>query len=415
MKKNKIFLIAIFIIVLLILVVFLIINREEQTKINTSNQNIAGNDTFVANKKMEKIKSINTYQTMQNIINKFLNYIKENNINALKDVLIKENIELPQINFDFDYLVEGVSKYEPTIRQTIYLVEGKILNKNNYQSINYNFIIVNDEKNRTFKIAKQGEVFQNFIDYQNKKIDDKIEEEIKEINKNNYNNIDTVNGLGDKEIMTFYFQQYNLNILYNTENAFNMLDKEYSEKRFGTYENFVNYINDNKEKIEKSFIQKYKIEKFKNYKEFLCMDNFNNTYIFLEKEPLEYTVILDDYTVTDVINNKIYREKDRNGKAQINAEKFSHMLNVKDYDKAYAVLDNKFKEKYFPNLEDFKKYIIDIFYNSNKFEFIEISKEEGKYKIKTKIINNENEEESFIKRIKVELLENGEYTISFDI
>ena len=221
---------------------------------------------------------------------------------------------------------------------------------------------------------------------------------------------------GDKEIMTFYFKQYITEMIYDTQKAYELLDEEYRNKRFGNYEKFATYVKNNSEDIEKSLLLQYKIETFDEYKEYICKDAYGNCYIFKEIKPMEYTVLLDQYTLDDKIFLKQYSQKEDKGKAQMNLEKFKQMLNRQDYTSAYDVLNKDFKAKYFSTENEFKNYILNNLFEYNSFTYTEIANGNKKYKITTRISDEKDySKENVVKRFTVELLDDDKFCISFDI
>lgn len=220
---------------------------------------------------------------------------------------------------------------------------------------------------------------------------------------------------GDIDIMSFYYNQYIIKMLYDTQEAYNSLDEQYQQKRFGDYNNFNEYIENNRQKLEKSEIKKYKIETYDNYKEYLCIDNYNNYYIFKETSPMEYTVLLDQYTIDDEIFVDQYNNANDSVKAQLNLNLFQQMLNRKDYEEAYSKLNETFKNEYFSTINEFKKYVEENLYEYGKLNFEEVTSIGNEYKIKTSITNMENAEENKIKRFIVNIEDDETYNIAFNV
>ena len=215
--------------------------------------------------------------------------------------------------------------------------------------------------------------------------------------------------------MQFYFEQYKLKLIYNSKQAYELLEEKYKQKRFGNYQNFETNIKENSNEIEKSELKKYKIKTYDDYKEYLCIDNYNNYYIFKEKKPMEYTVLLDQYTIEDKIFLDEYNRVADSEKAQMNLNLFGQMINRHDYKSAYNKLNDEFKKEYFSNINDFIKYVKENMYNYCKFNYEEVTANESIYKIKTSILNKENEKESKTKRFIVELQEKGAYNVAFNM
>ena len=92
------------------------------------------------------------------------------------------------------------------------------------------------------------------------------------------------------------------------------------------------------------------------------------------------------------------------------------MINNKEYDSAYKVLESDFRDKYFKTEEEFANYIKDNFFEDNNTEFNSANEEEGKYICKTSIINNADENvDKKEKTFQVILLEGTDFTLSFDV
>lgn len=217
--------------------------------------------------------------------------------------------------------------------------------------------------------------------------------------------------------MSFYFNQYIKSMVYDTEYAYTHLDEKYRDKRFGNYDNFKTYIQHNSELLDESILVKYQIARFNDYTEYVCRDCFNNYYIFKETDPMNYTVLLDQYSVEDKVFKQEYdkQEGKEYNRAQLILNLVNQMLNRKDYDSLYNVLNENFKNKYFQTQEAFENYIKENLFEQNKFEYLGFSKEDDRIIIKTEISDLVNNEEMKVKRYGVELLDDDNFLISFDV
>ena len=207
-------------------------------------------------------------------------------------------------------------------------------------------------------------------------------------------------------------------MVYDTEYAYELLDKDYKSLRYDNYDKFKDYIEKDKNYIEKSIIKKYEINEYANYKEYICLDYYNNYYIFKQTDSMDYTVLLDKYTVESEKDIEDYNNQKNKTKVQLNLNKFMQMINRKDFISAYNVLNEDFRNKYFLTVQDFEQYILNNFYTYNEFEYLECSEKDNIYKVKTQINNltqETNSENEIIKRFKVELKQDREFNISFDI
>ena len=92
-----------------------------------------------------------------------------------------------------------------------------------------------------------------------------------------------------------YLNDYVHTLFTDTEFAYNLLDEEYKNKKFGSYESFQNYVNSLPESGY-NLLKYYKKDK-KGYTIFGVYDKNDNLFIFKTKGVMQYSVYLDDYTV----------------------------------------------------------------------------------------------------------------------
>ena len=201
--------------------------------------------------------------------------------------------------------------------------------------------------------------------------------------------------------------------LKNFKEAYNKLDEEYKNKRFKSVEMYEAYIKNNKDRIERISLQKYTIDYKENYNQHICIDNFGNYYIFEETSPMQYTVLLDSYTVpTDEFINR-YNSSNEKLKAAMNVQKFIEMVNNKDYESINNVLADGFKKQYSINQNNCNKLINNIFYDLNSLKSATGELQGNYYVIKCEILNEENYNESKKINFIVSLKENLNFEIAF--
>ena len=132
----------------------------------------------------------------------------------------------------------------------------------------------------------------------NNKDVDYFERNINEIKRYQENEYIPVNITYD-QIARIYLQDYVYKLLYNREEAFNLLDEEYRKTKFKSYDDFDKYVKEflySKKLIEMS-VKKYSITDNINYKDFDVYDSGENLFIFRETGVMQYTVFLDRNTV----------------------------------------------------------------------------------------------------------------------
>lgn len=235
-----------------------------------------------------------------------------------------------------------------------------------------------------------------------------------EIQKNNYNEYKYVE-ISDVEMAKIIFEDYKSNLCYYTEDAYNKLDLEYAEKRFGNKNEFSKFVDDNKERIENSSLQNYKIEILDEVTQYICLDEEDNYYIFKETSPMQYTVILDTYTLDLPEFLEKYNLATPQEKVALNIQKFIQAIDSKDYNYAYNCLSDGFKKNYFNTVEEFKKYAEENFYSKNLVTYKEFEQEGSLYKYTVNIDNASYVEEIKTKTFIVKLNDETDFEMSFNV
>lgn len=234
---------------------------------------------------------------------------------------------------------------------------------------------------------------------------------VKDINQ--YNSLNITNN----QLVTIYFNEYINEINNNIQEAYNMLDVEYRNKKFSTIEKYKKYINNINSIIYNLKLTSYSVDENDEYTEYICKDQYNNVYIFKETSVMQYKILLDEYTHG---NEKITQKyanlnKDRD-KVIINIDKFFRMINLLDYESAYNLLDKNFKNKNFKTQSEFEKYVNANLFANNTISYESYSKEGSLhiYKLKITDTTEKNKEEIEFKII-MQLKEGTDFVMSFSM
>lgn len=304
--------------------------------INKNNSAYYGKDNsgnYVKLIKEEDIKNVIYNQLSKEYINKN-NIDKTNVYNFVDDITEKQIFNVLKIR-----LVENENSDQ-------YIVYGFLQNLDN-KFTKYKCFIVNiDDKNNIYSI----EPVEDIIDI-NKII---VQDEFIEKNENNILPNVLVNAESN---CREYFNLFKRIMLSKPEEAYELLDKEYREKRFGNVDEFKNYVNINKNELSKISLNQYYVSGNGKDKEYVCKDLHDNLYIFSISAVTEYNVKLDTYTLLTEDFKDTYNAANEQQKTQMNINKWIQMLNNRDYKSAYDVLDSTFRENTFKNLETFEKYM----------------------------------------------------------
>lgn len=451
-KMKKIIILFIVFIIIIILILIILLNNQNNTRELDVDENYLEEgeelileeddngyiDVFDANIFYSIVNSVNKYiDIMQYDVN---NAIEDNDIFIQYDIdreylfsIKSQNQKLDAIyklldekyKMDNKITLNSMDKFWYDIGDNTVLVPLQM--KVKYGSTNINtyilkaylnsgkleqkyFIIRTDSKNQTFSIEfitdNEGDI---------EKI--KINENYDSIEKNEYNQFN-IQMIKTDKIAQNYLEHYKkLSIQYPEIVYNNYLDKDYREKRFRTLENYKKYIEDNREELEYIQITKYTVESENNETKYICLDQYQNTYVFTTTAMMQYTIILDTYTIETNKFKNTYSSSDNQTKVMINVDKFVKMINNRNYSAVYNLLDDNFKNSMFTTKDEFEKYFrhnYPLHYEVEYFSFEELGNKIFVQKIKFRDITGLNTD-TIDFTVIMKLDEDTKFTMSFEI
>ena len=164
------------------------------------------------------------------------------------------------------------------------------------------------------------------------------------------------------------YDRYKFDVQYDLEGLYNKLNEEYKNIKFQSYDSFVQYINDTKERILNQEVSKYGVNTNGEYKEYIALCGENDHLVFYTRNLMEYVVSLDNYTATSLQYLSAYNETLPSNQAIYCIDRVIKAINDKNYEFIYNKLNSVQKYNYYSNFEDFKTFIINGFYNKNDYE-----------------------------------------------
>lgn len=441
MNNNKILVLSIIAIIIIVIcvIMLMVINKYFNTDNHKYETDFEQQVLYETDEEIKLLDNKNKYFVVEKIVSEITSYIKETNGDMEYDTTLieeetakaafqKEGVQI--INYMLD------NEYKNSMKSTDDIIINMAKKYTNYQSIidkvyiydksanidiyiayafigseEFNIIIKTDSENNTFSIFLNDylEKYNYSKNMQTKNI--KISES--NIEKNDYNQFKYIN-ISENQMPKYYLNNYIKLIKSNTKLAYNLLDEQYKQKRFPTFNEFDTYTQ-GKEYMQGA-ISKYKIIKKDDYTIYVCEDTYGNVYIFKETTLMDYTVQLDNYTIENEELIEEYEKLKTVDKGAENARKFFEMLNMKDYKSAYEKLDNTFKNNNFATLQMFENYIKQRIYNNNiiNIESYTII-DSDTYTYKVNIQNALNTEEQHEHNVIIKLLEGIDFTMSFQI
>lgn len=231
-----------------------------------------------------------------------------------------------------------------------------------------------------------------------------------------YNGIEYIH-VTDKQMAEKYFHNYMQMMMQDTKKAYHLLEDEYKEKKFKTYEEYNTFVQRNMLFLKQNELEDIIVTDKETYKIYTCKDKYGNIYVFKEASIMEYHVQLDDYTLNNERFNEIYQKAEDSDKGVLNVDKFFKMINMQDYASAYNVLDENFKQNYFKTQADFETYIKSKVFRYNKVTYQEYSnKITDIYTYKIQLTDKTEEKQGQVEfNMVVKLLEGTNFVMSFAV
>ena len=303
MEKSKRILIMLAILLIMIVVVtILLINTNKKQEVHQNNTQTS-TDASNQDESFGKVKDYKTYFTVKEIVENYITYMKQINgdeyvdasklqmtsaqiaeamrddgVEALKGILDESYLK----NVNDNSLIKMQDEYKQDgtyTKQVIYnlnidnmyqcnlasdislvLVEGRLNNNE------LNLLVKLDNTNNTYSMFLNDYIINN--NYEKHMSAKNINISKSKIQANDYNNDVNIEGT-EKEVVIQYFSEYRTKMLNDTRTAYQKLDSEYAEKKFGQYSNFESYVKNNKNNLEVASIDKYQVVENKNGKEYV--------------------------------------------------------------------------------------------------------------------------------------------------
>ena len=371
MKKIKIVIIICLVLCLIIIASIFAIRKGND--IMQDNLGDPGEDINYETAELKDIDDRIQYYTVINCIETYLNQVKKDNLKYYDKndqgeyVLIASQEEINEDIYQLlsqEYIekngitIENVLEYVDNIEDNYYYVplKMKVLEASNtYKYVVFGFIqtsqneflkdanyIVNlDRNNKTFSIEL-------LTDEYNSTEDVNINNNNQNIEANDNNNYkDAV--VNNEYVASDYFNRYKRMSLTNSEIAYEYLNDEYKNKRFESLEEYISYVETNKDELSKIRIDQYLINNYDGYTEYVCKDQYGNLYIFDEQDINNFDIKLDTYTIDTEKFIEQYNSSSDENKVKLNIDKWVKMINNRDYKNAFNYLDETFRTNNFNN------------------------------------------------------------------
>ncbi|MBR0491367.1 MAG: hypothetical protein IJJ82_04890 [Clostridia bacterium] len=447
---NKKIKISIIILILLIIMVCVLIIINNITKKEEENEFFNNHPTISERKPMNSEITTNEYYIVKECVQKYYNTIYsighevihntsidksvyiENNANVLLNILNegyldecevnKEKIIEEYKNFEYNnYIIKDIYSAELENNFGVFVIYGKQINDFTNKSEESNLIILLDNTNNTYSIVPYEGMIKMGFNTDVPSEDDIYNSFNLSRIKNKQQNIFEFVEVDNKTIVEEILNDFKHISKYYKSESYDLVDEEYRNKHFANREVGEKYLNENIYDIFGDKITKMAIdESDPYYTRYICLDNNGNYFIIKKDDQLmKYSIILDIYTIPVKEVTEKYNNSNNAQKTAINIEKFKQMINLKDYNSAYNVLDETFRNNNFKSVENFEKYV------KQKWpEFIDIKcsdykevNDVGTMKVKISARGTSNTENNKVieKTFIVKLLDDNNFVMSFNV
>lgn len=355
-KIIKNIIIILIILVLLLIGIIIFLNKKD-------NENVLNNK--------EELTDDNPILTIDLELDELKN---ESMLIALEKIVTNENKDIDK--FYAQKIYYNTIKFD---EQSQYYIYG-IYWKNSYKEKHNIYITIDMQEEKMLYSYDQSTIditFQQFLSEINKIDKTKISTNINfdENKKVNYLEYDTATKIER------YYDYYIDLVQYDAREAYELLDENYREKRFGNLENYLNYIKEYKNIIINDKLQKYTVKYFEDEDkyQYACLD-INNKYLIInEKKLLDYSILLDEYTIDIPQFVEKYNDSDEQNKVALNIDKFIKGINDKNYNYSYSILADSFKQNKFPSINLFEQAVKNEFFENCSIEYSVFNEQGNNY------------------------------------
>lgn len=432
MDKKKLLLIMIVLIILIVCIMAIIIslqsdeNYEEKKEMTDMVEGIV---KIQVDNQLKKVEVRNNFYIVKNCVKKFYSYRMEPEYSEeeLDDAAVLYNLlDKEYINFK-NITKENISKILPEIKTSviditnmyvseqkldlsIYIVKGTLREKVSGKISEFQIMLKIDKKNKSFSVFLEDYMNQKYKDI--KLGNNILIDGIANIERNEDNSYD-YESISDETYVTDLFNKYKEEVLYNTKLAYEYLDEEYKSLKFETLEKFQEYAKNNIKMNVTMKLEQYNKTVEDRYTQYICIDQNGKYYIFREKAVMDYSLILDTYTIDLPEFIEEYNKVTTMEKVGFNIQKCIDAMNDKDYSYVYNKLDNDFKNNNYKTEASFIKAIQDNLFNKNKVESVSSSHEGNTYIYRLNIEDKEDSNKNKNMTIIMKLKEGTDFVMSF--
>ena len=446
MKKARIIVIIVLLLLLILAGVILVkLNQEKEAKewAETRDENMEVD----IEEHIIPVRGQDEFFSIEKLMTNYYLYLQMGNQDAVYQVLADSYKSTNQITssnaISIAQRTSGTGEsfraremyYKDDLTNPIYLVYG-IIETNNQGKECYALVYI-DNENSTYAVEPiQARAYENYRTEKTELVS------IETIEKNDYNKYAKMT-VTEEEMITRYFETWLKENLFYTDYAYSRLDTEYQKAKYPTRSSYQEYVTNHQEQFtsmlpemmkqyedfeseeeyfnylntyEVKGLDQYKIEETDEYTQYTLIDDYGNYYIIRATSPMNYTVLLDTYTIDLPEFVEQYNQANVEGKMQLNLIKLFTAINAGDYEYAYQKLNETYRNENFPTLADFENYVKENFFAKNTIGVSNFETYDYIYRYEVTIKNEEQPNATYAvkKTFSMSLGEGTEFEYSFN-
>mgnify|MGYP004468371931 CR=1 FL=1 len=425
MKRIMAIVISIIIIITIILIILLTVKKDDTQNEIGPLEGKSDIITITDSHSVEYADNRTNSFAVNRIVEEYINYIVGERSNELVNIISNkciqdENItvnnivnkvkdENIQYSENYKVIVNNMYVIKESINLESYLVDLTYCNLDTNKNYETKLMVQIDIENLTFCIMPYKYIQK--LGYDKLKLGDSCTIEHKQIEKNQYN-IYKMTPISKNSTAERYFNTFLEYLKYDVQKSYELLEVQYKQSKFTNINEYIQYVQNNK--LQEHALKAYNVYTYEDYSQYVCIDNQDRYYIFNEKGIMNYSVILDTYTIDLQEFTEKYTKASDEEKVLLNIQKCFAAINDKDYRYVYNKLDNTFKSNNFKTLADFEKYINTNFFEKNKISASNAKKQNGVYLYDIKISDNDGVG-SITKTFVMQLKDGTDFVMSFGV
>ena len=285
--KTILILVSVFVFIIILVLILSVFRSDTSNEIN--------NPQLESNNNIKKVDNKATYLTISSYLDYFFLRYKESDDELVYYLYTKEYIDSQHLSPDLSITNEFLARLDVNVKiNDIYISEDNTMsfayvylnayNDDEIQKIYIKFII--DYQNGTYALE-----FISENTYENT-IANNIKLSEYRISKNQYNSF-KLSSVTDISMCSLYFSDFKYNLTTNPLSSYNKIDSKTKKLYFSTYELYQDFVKDNINMIEQSYISKYQAYNDNKMTIYVCVDNNDITYEFYEYNIMDYTMAIN--------------------------------------------------------------------------------------------------------------------------